>query len=74
MRDFYLQRLLKQSLKPKASMFYQALRNSLVIHEESTKKTTTMSVVFYSVIKFHVNLHNLDKVDFERYFANELIG
>ena len=38
--------------------FHVILKNSLTIHEENTRKITTVSVVLY-VIKFHVNLHKL---------------
>ena len=37
------------------------LKNSLIIHEEKTKKIATMSVVLY-VIKNQVHLHKLDKL------------
>ena len=51
---------------------------SIIIHEENTKKITTVSLVLY-VIKFHVYTHfnfdflGLDNVHFENYFTNKLI-
>ena len=39
-------------------LVHKHLNNSLNMHEENTKKITTVSVVLY-VIKFHVNLHTL---------------
>ena len=50
-----------------------------IIHEETQRKSQRGSGSIY-VIKFYVNLHKfsfdflgLDNIDFENYFANELI-
>ena len=48
------------------------LKMSIIIHEENTKKITTVSLVLY-VINFMFSNYTHFSVDFENYFTNELI-